>query len=90
MNKLTNDERLKEAAACLLKEMEATAARMRALIVAMPAHDLLGYVYAQHMMKAMAEQSASDANDGAVGQDELISENQFLLEYIHAVLVFHT
>ena len=86
VNKLTNDERLKEAAASLLKEMEATAARMRALIVAMPAHDLLGYVYAQHMMKAMAEQSASDANDGAVGQDDLISENQFLLEYIHAVL----
>ena len=52
-----NEKKRKEAAASLLKDMEKTAARMRELIVAMPPHDLLGYIYAQHMMKAMAGQS---------------------------------
>ena len=59
---------------------------MRALIVAMPAHDLLGYIYAQHMMKAMAEQSAAEEQHEAGSQNDLINENQFLLEYVHAVL----
>lgn len=86
MNKLIDHEKQKEAAASLLKEMEATAARMRELIVAMPAHDLLGYIYAQYMMKAMAVQSAAEENSVAEGQDDLIGDNQFLLEYVHAVL----
>ncbi len=73
-------------AASLLKDMEATAARMRALIVAMPAHDLLGYIYAQRMIKAMADQSATEEQREADGPDDLINENQFLLEYVHAVL----
>ena len=37
-----NERKRKEAAASLLTDMEATAARMRELIVAMPPHDLLG------------------------------------------------
>ncbi len=37
-----NEIKHKEATASLLKAMEATAARMRDLIVAMPPHDLLG------------------------------------------------
>src|SRR6056297_1609374 len=73
VSKLSDEEKRKEAAASLLKEMEATAARMRALIVAMPAHDLLGYIYAQHMMKAMAVQSTAEENDEADGQDDLIN-----------------
>jgi hypothetical protein len=81
-----NEQKRKETAVSLLKEMEATAARMRALIVAMPAHDLLGYIYAQHMMKAMADQSAAEEKREADGPDDLINENQFLLEYVHAVL----
>lgn len=81
-----NEEKRKEAAASLLKDMEATAARMRELIVAMPPHDLLGYIYAQHMMKAMVDQSAEEEQREADGPNDLINENQFLLEYVHAVL----
>lgn len=78
-------DKRKEIAASLLNDMEATAARMRALIVAMPPHDLLGYIYAQHMMKAMADQSTVEEQQEADGPDDLINENQFLLEYVHAV-----
>ncbi|WP_321870972.1 YecA family protein [Paraburkholderia tropica] len=81
-----DEKKLKEAAASLLKDMEATAARMHDLIVAMPPHDLLGYIYAQHMMKAMADQSVTQEQREADGPDDLINENQFLLEYVHAVL----
>jgi hypothetical protein len=75
-----------DVASSLSKEMEATAARMRELIVAMPPHDLLGYIYAQHMMKALAGQSDTEQRAEADGPDDLINENQFLLEYVHAVL----
>ncbi|WP_262184746.1 YecA family protein [Pseudomonas sp. 5P_3.1_Bac2] len=59
---------------------------MRELIVAMPPHDLLGYIYAQYVMKAMADQGLSQSQDEADGSDNLINENQFMLEYVHAVL----
>ncbi|WP_095148469.1 YecA family protein [Pseudomonas sp. Irchel s3a18] len=81
-----DEKKRKEAAASLLKDMEATAARMRELIVVMPPHDLLGYIYAQHMMKVMADQSVTQVPHEADGPDDLINENQFLLEYVHAVL----
>ena len=84
---MAEEKKRKEAAAKLLKEMEATAARMRELIVSMPPYDLLGYIYAQHIMKAMSDQSIADNQnevDGPPG--DLINENQFLLEYVHAVL----
>jgi hypothetical protein len=81
-----DEKKRKDAAASSLKEMEATAARMRELIVAMPPHDLLGYIYAQRMMKAMADQSVNQEQHEADGTDDLINENQFLLEYVHAVL----
>lgn len=76
----------KEASVSLLKDMEATAAHMRELIVAMSPRDLLGYIYAQYMMKAIADQSATQEQHQANGPDDLINENQFLLEYVHAVL----
>jgi hypothetical protein len=76
----------KQAAASLLKDMEATAAHMRQLIVSMPPHDLLGYIYAQYIMKAMADQGAIEKHPQTIGPDDLINENQFLLEYVHAVL----
>lgn len=85
-----DEQKRKEAAASLLKDMEAIAARMRALIVAMPAHDLLGYIYAQYMMKAMAEQDATKEEREAGGPNDLINENQFLLEYVHAALASDT
>ena len=81
-----NKENLKEVNVFLLKGMEATAARMRELIVAMPPHDLLGYIYAQHVMKAMADQSVTQVGQEADAPADLINENQFLLEYVHAVL----
>lgn len=81
-----NENKRKEAADSLLKDMEATAARMRELIVAMPPHDLLGYIYAQHMMKAMADQAVTQEQREGDGPDDLINERQFLLEYVHAVL----
>ncbi|MCC8474527.1 SEC-C domain-containing protein [Xanthomonas arboricola] len=81
-----SEKERKEAAASLLKGMEATAACMRELIVAMPPHDLLGYIYAQRMMKSIADQSVTQEQNEAVRPDDLINENQFLLEYVHAVL----
>lgn len=82
-----SEKKRKEAAASLLKDMEAIAARMRELIVAMPPHDLLGYIYAQRMMKSIADQSVTTQEQNeAAGPDDLINENQFLLEYVHAVL----
>lgn len=81
-----SEKERKEAAASLLKDMEAIATRMRELIVAMPPHDLLGYIYAQRMMKSIADQSVTQKQNEAAGPDDLINENQFLLEYVHAVL----
>lgn len=81
-----DDKKRKDAAASLLKDMEATSARMRELIVGMPPHDLLGYIYAQRMMKAIADQSSAEKQCQTDVPDDLINENQFLLEYVHAVL----
>jgi len=81
-----DDKKRKEATVSLLKDMEATSARMRELIVAMPPHDLLGYIYAQYIMKAMADHSPIEQQHDADGLDDLLNENQFLLEYVHAVL----
>ena len=80
-----DEKKRKEAAVALLKEMEAIAARMRELILFTPPHDLLGYIYAQHVMKAMADRRP-DKKSEAEEPDDLINENQFLLEYVHAVL----
>lgn len=82
----TEEEKRKEAVASLTKDMEATAASMRALIVSMPPHDLLGYIYAQRMMQAMSQQDVTKEERKAEGPDDLINQHQFLLEYIHAVL----
>lgn len=80
-----NDRKMSEAS--LLKDMQGTAARMRELIVATPPHDLLGYIYFQRMMKAMADQRITvEGQREADGQEDLINETQFLLEYVHAVL----
>ena len=76
----------KEAAGALLKSMEATAARMRELIVAMPPGDLLGYIHSRYMLKAMADQDVAEDQEDADGHHDLINDNQFLLEYVHAVL----
>jgi hypothetical protein len=84
-----DDKNRKEIAISLLRDMEATAARMRDLIVSTPPHDLLGYIYAQYMMKAIAGQAVAQYGSESQGNDDLINENQFLLEYVHAVLASH-
>lgn len=80
------EEERKKAAASLLKDMESIADRMRELIVKMPPHDLLGYIYAQHMMKTMGNQIGGEKQGQEDGPDDVVNENQFLLEYVHAVL----
>ena len=75
-----------EISASSQKEMEKTAAQMRELIAAMPPHDLLGYIYAQRLMRAMTDQRATDKMHEEDGRDDMINEIQFLLEYVHAVL----
>ena len=85
-----DEKKRKETVTSLLKDMEATSARMRALINAMPAPDLLGYIYAQRMMKAMGVQNSIEEQRKADGSDDLINEIQFLLEYVHAVLASDT
>lgn len=82
----SDEDKLKEGAVSLIKDMEATATRMRELIVGMPPHDLLGYIYAQHIMKNRSEQGGTTEEHEAQAPDDLINENQFLLEYVHAVL----
>lgn len=86
----TIEQKRKEAAAKLLKDMEITAAVMRTLIVGMPAEDLLGYIYAQPLMKNMAGSEDLSIGDDSSRSDKTINEVQFLLEYVHAVLASDT
>lgn len=82
----TIEQKRKEVVANLLKDMETTAADMRTLIVGMPPEELLGYIYAQRLMKNMAGiDQPSEEHDSGV-PDDTINEIQFLLEYVHAVL----
>lgn len=86
MPKLTIEQKRKEAVATLLKNMEAIAADMRALIVGMPPKDLLGYIYAQRLMKMTTGSGEPLAEHDTNGPSDTINEFQFLLEYVHAVL----
>lgn len=81
-----DQQRQGEAEPAIQKEMEVTAARMRALITAMPPLDLLGYIYAQRIMMAMTENIDTDEQIHKGVASDLINDNQFLLEYVHAVL----
>lgn len=82
----TNEDQCKEDSAAFMEGMEAKAARMRELIVGMPPHDLLGYIYSTYLMKAMSKQGVTKEGGEAQAPDDLINQNQFLLEYIHAAL----
>lgn len=90
MTSLTIEQKRKEAVAALMKVMEATAADMRALIVSMPPEDLLGYIYAQRLMKMIDFSGDASAEHDNEGPDDTINEVQFLLEYVHAVLATDT
>lgn len=82
----TDEQIRRESTSSSLKNMEAIAARMRALIVAMPPKELLGYIYAQRIIKIISEQSSTETKSKATAPDNIINENQLLLEYVHAVL----
>jgi hypothetical protein len=84
---MNEEERLRVVASSL-DEMQAIALRMRELIAAQSPMDLLGYIYAQQMMTAARESERADEEpqDAAEARDQ-INERQFLLEYVHAVLV---
>jgi hypothetical protein len=86
MTALTIEQERKEAVASLLKSMETTAAEMRALIVGMPPEELLGYIYAQRLMKSMADGEEISVEHDTSAPDDTLNEIQFLLEYVHAVL----
>ena len=90
MTSLTIEQKRKEAVAALMKEMEATAANMRDLIVSMPPEDLLGYIYAQRLMTMMAGSGEASTEHDNEDPDGTINEVQFLLEYVHAVLASDT
>ncbi|MBS9404803.1 SEC-C domain-containing protein [Halomonas sp. TRM85114] len=78
----TIKKKRKEEVATLLKAMESTASTMRALIVSMPPHDLIAYIYALRVMKITLGGSATLVDS----DDNTTNEIQFLLEYVHAVL----
>lgn len=82
----TVEQKRRRAASSLLKEMEAIALRMRSIIVEMPPLELLGYIYAQRMIKVISEQDSAEEEGEVAATDDLVNENQFLLEYVHAVL----
>ena len=86
MNSTITEQDSTKAVANLLKDMEEIAANIRALILSMPPQDLLGYIYAQRMMKRLADSEATSEEHDNNGPDEQINEIQFLLEYVHAVL----
>ncbi|MFD3191863.1 hypothetical protein ACFMPD_16580 [Sedimentitalea sp. HM32M-2] len=67
-----DEKERKESDVVLLKDMQTTAARMREFIVAMPPHDLLGYLYAQHTLKMMTDKRITDEKQpGADGPEDL-------------------
>lgn len=84
------EEDRKKVVAFLLKDMESIADRMRELIVKMPPHDLLGYIYAQHMLKTMGNQIGGEKQGQEGSPADVVNETQFLLEYVHAVLASET
>lgn len=90
MTPLTIEQKRKDAVAILLKDMETTAANMRALILRMPPEDLLGYIYGQRIMKMMAGSNVTSEERDTDNPDDTINEIQFLLEYVHAVLASDT
>ncbi|MBS0968161.1 SEC-C domain-containing protein [Nissabacter archeti] len=71
-----------ESGVKLLEEMEALACEMRTLIASMPPEDLIGYIYAQFMMHAAFDNQHKNTPE----TKDLVNDNQFLLEYVHAVL----
>jgi hypothetical protein len=87
---ITIEQTRKDAVEKLLNDMEMTAASMRTIIIGMPPEDLIGYIYAQRLMKSMAASEDPSVGDNSSSSNDTINETQFLLEYVHAVLASDT
>ena len=81
-----SEEKRLEVVASTMKVMEALAERMRELIAAQPTQDLLGYIYAQRVLRALHEPEGTEQPNPADNPSALIDDTQFLLEYVHAAL----
>jgi hypothetical protein len=81
-----SDEKRVAVVTSAREEMEALAARMRALIALQPPADLLGYVYAQRLLGGFRESEEPKEADKARETDTFIDDTQLVLEYIHATL----
>jgi hypothetical protein len=81
-----NEKKRLEMVASTMKEMEALGRRMRNLIAAQPPLDLLGYIYAQHILRDYRKPEETERPKPADDPGALTNERQFLLEYVHAVL----
>ncbi len=58
---------------------------MRELIAQMPPLELLGYIYGQRTLHEITSQGQFEALEDCDESHDIINENQFLLEYVHAV-----
>ncbi len=81
-----NEEKRLEVVASTMKEMETLGRHMRDLIASQPPLDLLGYIYAQNMLREHRESEKAAQPGPAEHASDPINERQFLLEYVHAVL----
>ena len=81
-----SEEKRLEVVASTMKVMEALEERMRELIAAQPTQDLLGYIYAQRVLRALHEPEGTEQPNPADNPSALIDDTQFLLEYVHAAL----
>lgn len=90
VKKNSNEDLRKGGIEALRQEMEVAANRIRELVLSLPPHDLLGYIFAQHIKAAMAQIGNDHDQEQSDGVKDLLNQNQFLLEYVHAVLASHT
>ncbi|MDX0018398.1 hypothetical protein GOC03_03275 [Sinorhizobium meliloti] len=68
-------------------EMETLAGQLRDIISVQPPKDLLGYIYGQRSLRALRSAKSTSEDDTETGTNsDAINSEQFLLEYVHAVL----
>lgn len=78
-------ERLSKLAEDLASKLEAKSQHIADLVLAQPAIELLGYLWAQLHMAMFANMMAAGEDEEVRPDKELIQKFQFALEYIHGV-----
>jgi hypothetical protein len=81
------EKKLQDAVAELQAEMEAAGAQIRDLVLAQPPTGLLGYLWSQFFMGALAHQKERGGDRGP--NKDLLKQFQLVLEYVHAVWSSH-